>query len=242
MWHFCNTIPISLKLVISKKRNHFEQQRYFECAHSCLFYYMFHTLVWYKHEIIFSSKFVQIWTCVIPSPPFPPPPTISEHLLHIWSSDEDSKLDKSFSLSFVIPQAFCLSLESYLVHTDSQKVYWIICIKDCLHITEPYRNFSADKKNTESGGFLHFSVQYLMHLTMYWCVSLNGLLYWNLSFYDLRDFFQGEHSTSSKGQVCSYRRTWLLMSPCIFNPNKLISAFLSGIWSIKTVWGLCNHI
>lgn len=186
---------------------------------------------------------MQIWTCVIPSPP----PSISELLLHIWSSEEDSKLDESFSLSFVISQAFSLSLESYLVQICrkyieffvSRTAYILLNLIGIFLLIKKYRKCT----------FLHLlsavSVQcsILMHLTIYWCVSLNGLLYWNLSFYnDWKDFLQGERSTSLKGQVCSYRRTWLLMSPCIFNSNKLISAFLSSVWPIKTVWWLCNHI
>lgn len=84
-----------------------------------------------------------------PIPSISPPPSISEHLLHIWSSDEDSKLDESFSLSFVIPQAFCLSLESYLVQTcrkyielfASRTVYILLNLIGIFLLIKKYRKW-----------------------------------------------------------------------------------------------------
>lgn len=92
----------------------------------------------------------------------PLPHSISEHLLYIWFSDEDLRV--KFFIQFCYFSS-SLSEFGFSSFTHLQKVYWILCIKDCIFLL-----IKKSKIKYRRWVYLYLVQCFtFMHLAIYWC-------------------------------------------------------------------------
>lgn len=176
----------------------------------------------------------------------PPSPTFLSSFSNIWSPDKDSKSEECFLFSFLIGKFFYQRLVLSCTQTCRKYIEFFVSriVYIFLYLVWMFLLYKIQKVSTSvptqcSTCAVQYShvFNWILTYKLKWFVVLGPSLY-----NDWKDFLRGGCSSSLNGEVSGYTRTWLLMSPCILHPNKLVSTFLSVIWSIKAHSENCTII